>query len=48
MGGVVDEYVDPAQLGQGGLYNGAAVVRLLYIASERTRGGSAIGGRLSK
>src|SRR5262245_61565191 len=35
MGSVIDEYVDPAQFGQGGLNNGAAVVRLLYIASDK-------------
>ena len=35
MGGVIDEYVDRAQLGQGAFNNGAAVVRLLYVASDK-------------
>src|SRR5438874_2104793 len=35
MGRIIDEYVDSAQFGQGGLNNDAAVVRLLYIASNK-------------
>src|SRR5438045_1919405 len=35
MGRVVDEYVDPAQLGHGRLDNAAAMVRLLYVASNK-------------
>src|SRR6266480_2921059 len=35
MGGVVDEYVDSAQLGHGHLDNASAVVRMLYIAGDK-------------
>src|SRR5437016_14623173 len=35
MGRVIDEYVDPAQFGHGRLDNAAAVVRLLYVASDK-------------